>query len=48
MAKPTPQRSPSQHLDLNGSASLAVPNGANGAAKIPDIIQILEAKADEM
>ncbi|KAK0633588.1 hypothetical protein B0T14DRAFT_491739 [Immersiella caudata] len=48
VAKPTPQRSPSQHLDLNGSASLAVPNGANGTVKIPNIIQSLEAKADEM
>jgi hypothetical protein len=48
VAKPTPQRSPSQHLDLNGLASLAIPNGANGTAKIPNIVQSLEAKADEM
>ncbi|KAK4452923.1 putative 2-isopropylmalalate synthase [Podospora aff. communis PSN243] len=48
VAKPTPQRSPSQHLDLNGSARLAIPNGANGTAKISNIVQSLEAKADEM
>jgi hypothetical protein len=35
-------------LDLNGLASLAVPNGTNGAAQVSDIIQALEAKADEM
>ena len=44
-AKPIPKRSPSQELDLNGSAKHAK---ENGAANGTDIINRLEATADEM
>ncbi|KAL8366916.1 hypothetical protein RB595_003230 [Gaeumannomyces hyphopodioides] len=47
VARPTPQRSLSRELDLNDSNSLK-PGAHNGSTRKPDLIQALEAQADEM
>lgn len=47
MARPVPQRSLSRELDLNDSNSLK-PGVRDGNVRKPDLIQALEAQADEM